>query len=1066
MFVMSHTYARKRYTAHVLRNGLQEIRWSCFPRLLCLMFTLVLSVSTLLAETFVSGEVSGVWDTDGSPYLVTDTLIVPGGDTLLIEPGVIVEFQDQTDSLKYPVIVLGALLANGALGDSILFVSEDFAFGGFRAPMDSEDSRIEMSYCVVDSVQWGFDLYYGSTHLQHSRVVASYRFFKSEFNTDSIEYCYFNSILPDSGFPLMNISLLYGEDYTFINNTAPLGNVALNGNSNPVHHNFLGQLSVRSDTTIIHDNQFYNCSTIPPLAQTSHVDFYNNQVRLEDSVNIARCVTFRESEAMVHNNTFPNLLAHDSSVNIFDNIIISDRTPHHATIVLNTCTGTVHRNVISGDAYADNFRLDLGGNITVSNNTIKVNGDRGIWLRTDVETTIENNIFLGDGGSCTAIERSVNGLQPASISYNSFYEFEEITGDVELDEGNLFENPFLAGGDPFDYTLQANSPCIDAGDPDSDDDPDGTRADIGCFYYDQSIDNPPVQTIPEEVFAQTGLPLRIQITATDDNGPFSFTFPDLPEWLSEEDELDWVGDTTAVSGIVPEDAEDFSFTVIVEDGEGQTDSSIVTVDVDQRTLLSGEISGTLCVEDSPFYVVEDIVVPEGDSLVIEPGCELQFRYVEDEEQQIGIDCYGTLIAEGMVGDSIRFTMDNEEAVIGGWAGIKVVGNGDTSRVMYTVFAYGQSCIITDSLAIINIANSCFIQCELYTLDINSNSTISIIQCRFFTDVDRPFRFIYGRNSFISIDSCIFIDVEMETFGSSGITVEYSELYISNSHFYRAKGISLNYESVGHIRNNYFYGVGVSESNNSSLTIENNIFYAAERIIENALVFSSPTDIARNNVFIEHDRAVRFFDNSGGSFFPVIMNNIFQDCSIGIQNNEDLNRNFLVQYNCFWSNDTLAVSCPLDSTNLFVNPGFADSLCHLYEDSPLIDAGHPDSSFFDLDGTRNDIGRWGGPYGELYEYPDWIKEAKSDLPTEFQVFSPYPNPFNSFVTVSYAIPSVIDVDIRIYNLVGQTVLALPSSRQLAGKHSITFEAASLASGMYIIEIKAGKEVERQKAILLK
>jgi hypothetical protein len=37
-----------------------------------------------------------------------------------------------------------------------------------------------------------------------------------------------------------------------------------------------------------------------------------------------------------------------------------------------------------------------------------------------------------------------------------------------------------------DFTLQLNSPCIDAGDPNSPLDPDGTIADMGAFYFDQS----------------------------------------------------------------------------------------------------------------------------------------------------------------------------------------------------------------------------------------------------------------------------------------------------------------------------------------------------------------------------------------------------------------------------------------------------------------------------------------------------------------------------------------------------------------------------------------------------
>ncbi len=41
--------------------------------------------------------------------------------------------------------------------------------------------------------------------------------------------------------------------------------------------------------------------------------------------------------------------------------------------------------------------------------------------------------------------------------------------------------------EPFDPQLREDSPCIDAGDPDSPLDPDDTRADIGAFYYHQKM---------------------------------------------------------------------------------------------------------------------------------------------------------------------------------------------------------------------------------------------------------------------------------------------------------------------------------------------------------------------------------------------------------------------------------------------------------------------------------------------------------------------------------------------------------------------------------------------------
>jgi hypothetical protein len=53
---------------------------------------------------------------------------------------------------------------------------------------------------------------------------------------------------------------------------------------------------------------------------------------------------------------------------------------------------------------------------------------------------------------------------------------------------NICLDPLFVYPDQNDYRLQWGSPCIDAGDPDPVyNDPDGTVADMGAFYYDQSI---------------------------------------------------------------------------------------------------------------------------------------------------------------------------------------------------------------------------------------------------------------------------------------------------------------------------------------------------------------------------------------------------------------------------------------------------------------------------------------------------------------------------------------------------------------------------------------------------
>ena len=56
-----------------------------------------------------------------------------------------------------------------------------------------------------------------------------------------------------------------------------------------------------------------------------------------------------------------------------------------------------------------------------------------------------------------------------------------VEGSTNVDSDPVFMD--LANGD---YRLSAASPAIDAGDPSSPKDPDGTRADMGAYYFDQS----------------------------------------------------------------------------------------------------------------------------------------------------------------------------------------------------------------------------------------------------------------------------------------------------------------------------------------------------------------------------------------------------------------------------------------------------------------------------------------------------------------------------------------------------------------------------------------------------
>ena len=101
--------------------------------------------------TDVSGSVSGVWYSSQSPYNVIDDLTLPAGDTLVIEPGVRVQFIG-----PYQFLVNGILRAVGTVSDSIRFTTDTVAnpnrWKGIRF-IGASDSCL-LAYCIVEDAHW------------------------------------------------------------------------------------------------------------------------------------------------------------------------------------------------------------------------------------------------------------------------------------------------------------------------------------------------------------------------------------------------------------------------------------------------------------------------------------------------------------------------------------------------------------------------------------------------------------------------------------------------------------------------------------------------------------------------------------------------------------------------------------------------------------------------------------------------------------------------------------------------------------------------------------------------
>jgi polyisoprenoid-binding protein YceI len=97
----------------------------------------------------------------------------------------------------------------------------------------------------------------------------------------------------------------------------------------------------------------------------------------------------------------------------------------------------------------------------------------------------------------------------------------------------------------------------------------------------------------------------------------------------------------------------------------------------------------------------------------------------------------------------------------------------------------------------------------------------------------------------------------------------------------------------------------------------------------------------------------------------------------------------------------------------------------------------------------------------------IEEAYENLiPTQFALDQNYPNPFNPFTTITYALPEQGNVELTVYNSLGQKVRTLVNKHQQAGYHSYIFNGNSVASGIYFYSLKTAKYQQTRKMLLIK
>ena len=333
-------------------------------------------VFTISAQTSVSGNVSGTWTLANSPYLVTNNIGVPGGQTLVIQPGVQVIFQG-----FYRFGITGQLVAEGTVNQPITFAHQDTTgwwndqqmAGGWRglyfAPLATTDSS-RLVHCVIKDVKHGL--------VGNANGFAALYIYGRGLTVRNCEFTHNQSKANASEGKIIVSGPSAGQSLTL--------------EACYIHHNYTRVATVfNTGAALIQENEFsYNSGGSTVWALGGGLQFYHNDVHDNSSIYDMTALRVDGGHNWIKNN----------------------RIHHNEADREGAIFCTMGNTLIESNLICNNYTLngncgatDGGGGIHVAHN------NSGVWdstIYTIRNNVIANNHCAFNGGGIYVYECKVN----------------------------------------------------------------------------------------------------------------------------------------------------------------------------------------------------------------------------------------------------------------------------------------------------------------------------------------------------------------------------------------------------------------------------------------------------------------------------------------------------------------------------------------------------------------------------------------------------------------------------------------------------------------------------------
>ncbi|MEL6445752.1 MAG: T9SS type A sorting domain-containing protein, partial [Bacteroidota bacterium] len=94
------------------------------------------------------------------------------------------------------------------------------------------------------------------------------------------------------------------------------------------------------------------------------------------------------------------------------------------------------------------------------------------------------------------------------------------------------------------------------------------------------------------------------------------------------------------------------------------------------------------------------------------------------------------------------------------------------------------------------------------------------------------------------------------------------------------------------------------------------------------------------------------------------------------------------------------------------------------------------------------------------------EDDAGLPERVTLTQPYPNPASSAMTVPFGLPAAGKAEIEVFDLLGRRVAQLATGDQAAGWHTLRWDVSRLASGVYVLRLRADGVAETRRVTVVR